>query len=402
MAPLLQILLLLAIVIFLAKAAGWLASRLGQPAVLGELLVGLLLGPTVLNVLGWPAFSDATTAEMVTLLAEVGVIVLMLIAGLEVDLRELRRAGRSALLSGVLGVVFALAGGWGISLLFGYDSPTAFALGVLLAATSVSISAQVLLELGALRSQEGMALLGAAVVDDILVIVILSAEMAFRGGQGGVEGVFLVLGRMVLFLGVGGFLCLWGLPRLMRYVDRWPVSAAVPATALVVTFFFAWASDFLGGIGTITGAFLVGLGLRRSAVHRNIVEAMHTMGYALFVPLFFVGVGLQANLRTLNAGLLAFVGVLILATVVSKAWGNGLGAWLGGLPPAAALRVGLGMIPRGEVTLIAATVEMRAGWVDKEFFAVAVLMVLVTALASPLLLRRAFRPAEARLSRQGR
>jgi Kef-type K+ transport system membrane component KefB len=159
----------------------------------------------------------------------------------------------------------------------------------------------------------------------------------------------------------------------------------------MVAFFVAWAADFLGGLGTITGAFLVGLGLRRSAVHHKVAEAMHTIGYALFVPLFFVSVGLQANLRTMDTGLLLFAALVLLVALVGKALGNGLGAWLGGLPPAAALRLGLGMIPRGEVTLIAATVEMREGWIDGGFFSVAVLTVLVTAIAAPLLLKVVFR-----------
>jgi Kef-type K+ transport system membrane component KefB len=399
--PLLQLLLLLALIVLLAKAAGWLSARLGQPAVLGELLVGLLLGPSVLNLLHWPAFG-ATAEEVVGLLAELGVILLMLIAGLEVDLRELRRAGRSALLAGALGVVLPLAGGWGCSLLFGYDSGAAFAVGVLLTATSVSISAQTLLELGVLRSPEGIALLGAAVVDDVLVILILSGEVAFRSGQGGVWGILLILGRMVLFVGVGGFLCLWGLPRLMRYVERWSVSAALPAVTLVVTFFTAWAADYIGGVAAITGAFLVGLGLRRSAQHSAIVESMHTIGYALFVPLFFVSVGLQANVRALDGRMLLFALTIIGVAILTKVVGCGLGAWLGGFSPAGALRVGLGMISRGEVGLIVATVEIREGWISSELFAVVMVMVLTTTILTPFLLKLTFRRAAPRPVPEGR
>lgn len=400
MSPLLQFLLLLALIILLAKAAGWLSARLGQPAVLGELLVGLLLGPSVLNLLHWPAFG-AAAEEVVGLLAELGVILLMLIAGLEVDLRELRRAGRSALLAGALGVVLPLAGGWGCARLFGYDSGASFAVGVLLTATSVSISAQTLLELGVLRSPEGIALLGAAVVDDVLVILILSVEVAFRSGQGGVGGILLVLLRMALFLGVGGFLCLWGLPRLMRYVDRWAVSAAIPAVTLVVTFFTAWAADYVGGVAAITGAFLVGLGLRRSAQHNAIVEAMHTMGYAMFVPLFFVSVGLQANVRALGGRMVLFAAAVIAVAVVTKVLGSGLGAWLGGFRPAGAARIGLGMISRGEVGLIVAAVEIREGWISSDLFAVVMLMVLTTTILTPFLLKLTFRRVAAGPAREG-
>lgn len=389
MSPLLQLLLLLAFVILLAKMAGWLSARLGQPAVLGELLVGLLLGPSVLNVLSWPAFSE--TGETLHLLAEVGVILLMLIAGMEVDLRELRRAGRTALLGGTLGVILPLAGGWGLALLFGKSPAEGFAIGVLLTATSVSISAQTLLDLGVLRSPEGIALLGAAVVDDVLVILILSLEGAFRGGNGGALSILWIVARMLLFLGLGGFLCLWGLPRLMRWVEHWPVSAAVPTAALIATFFIAWAAEYLGGVAAITGAFLVGLGLRRSALHRGIGEAMRTLGYALFVPLFFASVGLQTNIWGLDSNLLLFGGLLILVAIVTKIVGSGLGAWIGGFRPLSALRMGLGMVSRGEVGLIVATVEIYQHWIGAELFAVVMVMVLVTTILTPLLLKFAFR-----------
>lgn len=392
MTLLLQLLLILSLIIILAKGAGWLSARLGQPAVLGELLVGLLLGPSVLNLFHWPVFSGAAE-ETVIVLAEMGVIMLMLIAGLEVDLRELRRAGKSALLAGVLGVIVPLLGGWGLSLLFGYEPAAAFSVGVLLTATSVSISAQTLMELGVLRRPEGIALLGAAVVDDVLVILILSLEVAFLSEQTNPASVLLILGRMALFLGGGGFLCLWGLPRLMRRVERWPISAAVPAVVLVVTFFTAWAAEFIGGLAAITGAFLVGLGLRRSAQHHAIVEAIHTMGYALFVPLFFVSVGLQTNVRALDGQLLLFAGVLILVAIVTKVLGSGLGALLGGFKLPASLRVGLGMISRGEVGLIVAAVEIREGWLDERLFAVVMLLVLASTIVTPPLLKVAFRSA---------
>ncbi len=394
MSPLLQLLLLLALIILAAKLAGSLSARLGQPAVLGELLVGLLLGPTALNLLGWPAFTDGVARETISLLAELGVILLMLIAGLEVDLRDLRRAGKASLPAGALGVVLPLLGGWGLAYLFGYKSPDAFAIGTLLTATSVSISAQTMLELGVLRSPEGVSLLGAAVADDILVLLILSFETALRDGSSGLPGLLLVILRMVLFTGIGGFLCLWGLPRLMRYVERWPVSSSVPAVALIATFLIAWAADYLGGFAAITGAFLVGLGLRRSPLNSIIRENMHTLGYALFVPLFFVSVGLQANVRALDTRLLLFTLLLALSAIVGKAIGNWSGARLGGLPSTAAFRLSLGMIPRGEVSLIAVALAVREGWVGSEFMAVVVLVVLATAIATPVVLKLAFHSQE--------
>ncbi len=391
MSLLLQLLLALSLLVVLAKLAGWLSNRMGQPAVLGELLIGLVLGPSLVNMLHWPIFEGGTTNEIVTLLAEIGVILLMLIAGLEVELRDLRRAGRASLLGGLLGVIVPLLGGWGISLLFGYDSITALDIGVLLTATSVSISAQTLLELGVLRSREGITLLGAAVVDDVLVILILSLQILFHQGGSSAGDILLIVGRMVLFLGIGGFLCLWGLPKLIPRVERWPVSAAVPSVVLVVTFFTAWVAEYAGGIAAITGAFLVGLGLRRSTLHRTIVEAMHTVGYSLFVPLFFISVGLHADIRALDGRLLLFAVGLIVVATLTKVMGGGLGAWLGGFSPPAALRMGLGMISRGEVGLIVATVAISRGWISEQLFAVVALLVITTTIITPLLLKTAFR-----------
>jgi len=201
MTPILQLILELVIVIAAAKAAGLLSNRLGQPAVLGEILVGLILGPSVLNLPGWPFITDAHLAETIAHLAEIGVILLMFIAGLEVDLGQMRKAGRVVLLAGVFGVIVPLLMGLGTALPFGYDLTQAAAIGLLLTATSVSISAQTLLELRVLRSKEGIALLGAAVVDDVLVILVLSIFLSVAGGGGGgLFGILILIGRMVLFL----------------------------------------------------------------------------------------------------------------------------------------------------------------------------------------------------------
>jgi Kef-type K+ transport system membrane component KefB len=390
MSSLPQLLLLLSLAVLLAKVAGWIATRLGQSAVLGELLVGLVMGPTVLDVLNMPGLAGLDVGVTINHMAEIGVILLMLIAGMEVDLQDLRRSGWSALLGGISGVAVTIGAAWSLSRLFGYNAGSAFAIGVLVAATSVSISAQTLLELGVLRRPEGIALLGAGVVDDILVILLLSVLLGFDKG-GGTGGILLIVGRMALFLLVGGALCLWGLPWLMRRVERWPVSAAVPAAALIATFFIAWAADVLGGVGGITGAFLVGLGLRRTSLHHSIAGAIHTIGYALFVPLFFISVGLHANVRSLDPGRLVFGLALIAVAITAKVAANTLGAWAGGLPRRSALRMGLGMIPRGEVSLIAATVEVAEGWIGPGLFAIVMLLVLTTTLLTPMVLRVAFR-----------
>lgn len=263
MSELLNFLLAVAIILIAAKASGYVSVRLGQPSVLGELLVGLLLGPTVLNMLSsvtWFA-EDAHLTESLTLFAEIGVLLLMFLAGLELDLKDLLRSGRVAALAGTLGVIVPLAGGYFTALLFGLGSTEAVFVGLALSATSVSISAQTLMELGVLRSKVGLGLLGAAVFDDVLVVLLLSAATVIFGvgGGGGSGSLVLILVRMVIFLvgatAVGFFI----LPPLLRRVSDLPISQIVTVFGLVTCLLFAWASEALGGVAAITGAFMAGL-----------------------------------------------------------------------------------------------------------------------------------------------
>jgi Kef-type K+ transport system membrane component KefB len=224
MSDFLQLALILAILISMTKLAGLLSTRLGQPAVLGELIAGLLLGPTVLNIVHAPFFTNEHLEATVLELAEFGVVFLMFIAGLEIEADELQKSGRVALFAGVLGVITPLLLGWGLATLFGYDTARALFVGVLLTATSVSISAQTLIELGALRSRVGVALLGAAVLDDVLVILVLSLFLAIATGAAGPIAILVTIARMALFLGGAVLLGRRIIPALARRVAHWPIS----------------------------------------------------------------------------------------------------------------------------------------------------------------------------------
>ncbi len=304
MTPFLQLVFSLMVIITAAKAGGWLAVRLRQPAVLGELLVGVLLGPSLLDLLHWPLLANAAEPHLLTEavyeLAELGVICLMFLAGLEVDVREMRRTGRVAVLAGVSGVIVPLALGALAVLPFGYHGQAALFVGMILTATSVSISAQTLLELGVLRSKEGIALLGAAVVDDVLVILLLSIFVAVASSGAGAGAIALVLVRMLLYLGLAIAAAFLVLPRLADWIDDQPISEGLTALVLVVTLGFAWFAEVGGGLAAITGAFIAGLGFGRSRLHSAINRSMHTITYAFLVPIFFVSIGLKTNARLLD------------------------------------------------------------------------------------------------------
>ncbi len=305
MSHLLQLLLLIAVMIVAAKLAGAASNRLGQPAVFGELLVGLVLGPTALNLLGWPVFGGtggATLLPVVRDLSEIGVILLMFIAGLETDLGELRRVGHVAFWAAAGGVVLPLAAGAGVAVAFGMPLFwEGIFIGTILTATSVSITAQTLMEIGALRSREGTVILGAAVIDDVMGIVVLSLVVAFARTEGGVDPVTLALvfGRMVAYFTLA-VLAGTAFEAIGRRAQMLGVSQGLLGIVLVVVFLYAWAAEFVGGVAAITGAYLAGVLFSRTSFKSRIDAGIHPLTYSMLVPVFFVGIGLQANGRQLG------------------------------------------------------------------------------------------------------
>ena len=256
----LQILLLLALAIAAAKGAGVLAGKIGQPSVFGEILVGLLLGPTLLNRPNWPIFASADgSAGLTNLLgdlAEIGVLLLMLVAGLETDVQEMRRVGKTAFWSALGGVVLPFIGGAATAVAFGLPLFwEGIFIGTILTATSVSISAQTLIELGALRTREGSTILGAAVIDDVIGIILLSLVVAAAGASAAGLNLaqigFLAL-RIAVFFGIGIVAGRWMTP-LLQWASGLPVSQAILAVVLVVAFLYSWAAEYVGAVAAITG-----------------------------------------------------------------------------------------------------------------------------------------------------
>lgn len=385
--------LALVVIIVAAKASGYLSIRLHQPSVLGELLAGLILGPTVLNMFhAWPVFSqDAHLPEAITLLAEIGVLLLMMLAGLELHLPELIKSGKVSALAGTLGVLVPLGLGWGTAVLFKVPTTGAIFIGLSLAATSVSISAQTLLELNVLRSRVGLALLGAAVFDDILVILALSISLLLVGsGDGGMATIVITVLRMLGYLIGASVLGFWLIPRLVKWVDNLPISQGMVAAVLVICLLYAWAAEVLGGMAAITGAFLVGLFLAQVSFKDRIETAVATLAYGFFVPIFFVNIGLEVNLRAINGGDWWFALVLTIVAVISKIIGSGGGARLSGFTDRESLQLGIGMVSRGEVGLIVASFALVEGLISSENFSIVVFMVIVATLLTPPMLRAVF------------
>ena len=379
MTPFFQFLIALIIIIACAKIGGYVSLKLGLPSVLGELTVGILLGPSVFDLFHSPLFSDEHLLEGIAHLAELGVLMLMFIAGLDLHLTDLAKSFKVSALAGTLGVLLPLTMGYGFSRAFSFDEQAAIFTGLILAATSVSISAQTLMEMKVLRSRVGISLLGAAVFDDVLVI-----------GAGTTWNVVWIFLRMLLYVGIATSIGWVFLPKVSQKVEDLPISQGLLAFVLIGTLFYAWAAEVLGGMAAITGAFLAGLLFSRSPSKDRIEVGMSSLAYSIFVPIFFVNVGLVANIRLLTGDNLWLLLGMILVAVISKVLGSGIGARLAGFTNLESIQLGTGMTSRGEVGLIVANVGIVEGLIGPDIFATVVGVVIATTLLTPAMLRILF------------
>lgn len=398
----LSFLLALAIIIAAAKTGGYLSVLINQPSVLGELLVGIILGPTLLNIMQFNLLNGGGHSELVSeaiyFLSELGVILLMFVAGLELHIDELIKSGRVSVLAGSLGVFVPLIMGWGVATLLGTEQREAWFIGLALSATSVSISAQTLLELGVLRTRVGLAMLGSAVFDDILVLLLLSTIFILVSGTGGIGIIALTIGKMALFL-IGA--ALFGqlvLPWVMRLADLLLNRFGLLAIAVVFMLLFAWAAEYLGGLASITGAFMAGLFMAQLPVKERVQEGVLALAYGFFVPIFFINIGLSVNLAQISGNGWWFALVLTAVAVISKILGAGLGAKLSHFTNLESLQLGIGMVSRGEVGLIVAAFALANGIISNDLFSIIVFMVIVATLLTPPMLRASFAKKETAVS----
>lgn len=396
----------LALLVIAAKAGGRLAERMGQPSVLGELLVGIALGNLLPLVLWGGGIAFVRTEPTILVLAQIGILILLFDVGLETDLRALMQVGWSALFVAVIGIVAPFALGYGVSYWLMPESPAlahAF-VGATLTATSIGITARVLKDLGVMQRREAQIILGAAIIDDILGLVVLAVVTgavgaAATGGSGVSFGAIAgILVSAVLFLGITAVVGIYLVPLLMRSVSRWAGSEAVLALNLSLCFILAYLAELIG-LADIIGAFAAGImldpygkGVRVGERDATLAEFIHPVA-AVFTPLFFVLMGIKVDAGSLLDSRVLLLGAgLVLAALVGKlASGFVLSARQG-----SRLAVGIGMVPRGEVGLIFAGIGVGLRLNGQPIlsagaFSAIVLMVLVTTVVAPIGLRWAFR-----------
>ncbi len=309
MEHILQLLLALSIIITAAKVFGSLSAAIKQPPIFGEILVGLLLGPTLFNMMGWPIFQPHSAdvvpiSSIIHNIAEIGVILLMFVAGLETDIKGVLRVGNNAFWAAVGGVVLPMGVGTWFSNYMGFPLKESIFIGTILTATSVSITAQTLMEIGALKTKEGSTILGAAVIDDVMGIIVLSLVIAFslNPPQAGTSitnfaSIFLLLLQITLFFAISILIGLKFFDKILNFAVKLTANQALFAMTLVLCFLYAWAAQYLGKVAAITGSYICGVLLTRSRYFERIEQSAKILAYSFFVPVFLIDIGLLANAR---------------------------------------------------------------------------------------------------------
>ena len=373
----LQMSLLLAV----ALAGHLLSGLVRQPAVVGQILAGLIVGP---SVFGW-----ITYTTFVANIAHLGAIVLLFVVGLEFRAREL--AAVRPFVIAVAGFALPWLAGYLVALGFGFDTPRALLIGVALSATSIAITADTLRELGRLQSPEAKLIIGAAVIDDVLALLALS--LTDQLGSGIIEplAIALMAVKAVLFISAGAWLGQKLLARLSAKIDASPLAVRSPefvfVLGLLTAFVYALIAEHLG-LSAIVGAFVAGVVFE--GIHVNTSRSVHIGAEyvrASFGAVFFVSLGVLADMRSLGMETLIFAGVLTLAAFLSKLVGCGLSARATGVAPRESMIIGVGMSPRGEVAMVIALLALNRGVIDQPAYVALVLMSLITTLIVPIVLR---------------
>jgi monovalent cation:proton antiporter-2 (CPA2) family protein len=373
-----MLILQLAIILVFSKIAGDISVKLGQPSVLGKLLVGILLGPSVLGLV--------TETETLKEFSQLGVILLMFIAGLETDIDEFKRTGKASTLVGIGGIIFPLLVGCLAGILLGLTIMQSWFLGLLLSATSVSISVQALKEMNQLKSREGTTILGAAVIDDIVVIIALAFLMSFAGGD--INLSVVILKKVLFFAGaivVGWILVPWFLSRFSSL----KVTEAVTSSALIICFVYAYLAEYTG-VAAIIGAYIAGVSISVTKFKHEVFKKVETISYSIFVPVFFTSIGVTAQF----SGIMDNIGLIVLLSIVAiltKLVGASIGAKLAGFNWNSSLGIGSAMVSRGEVALIIAAIGLESKLLTQDMFAVIVVVILVTTIVTPPMMKWFFK-----------
>lgn len=367
----------LAIILLASKIAGDVSVRLGQPSVLGKLLIGIVLGPSVLGLIH--------DTEILKELSQIGVILLMFIAGLETDIDEFKRTGKASSFVGIGGIIVPLLVGYGSGIILNLSSIESWFLGLLLSATSVSISVQALKEMNQLKSRAGATILGAAVIDDVVVIIALAFLMSMAGGD--VHLGSMILKKVIFF--TGAILIGWKIvPFILKRFAPLRVTETTISAALIICFMYAYLAEY-AGVAAIIGAYIAGVAISVTNYKHEVFEKVETISYSIFVPVFFTSIGVSAQFSGIAENIGLIVSLSIVA-ILTKLVGASLGAKVSGFGWRSSLGIGAAMVSRGEVALIISAIGLESNLLSQDLFAVIVVVVLITTIVTPPMMKWLF------------
>ncbi len=377
------ILLDLAIIIVFAKVFGILARFLKAPQVVGQIIAGLIIGPSILGLVDQSTF----ILEM----AEIGVLILMFSAGLETNLRDLMKTGFKALLIACAGVFFPLVGGtllymgfYGTSPLGSTEFYKAVFIGVIMTATSVSITVQTLRDMGKLKGTVGTTILSAAIIDDVIGIIVLTFVIGMTNGS--TKPSTVIVNTVLFFiLAIGVGIVIYYFFKI--YDSKHPHTRRIPILGLALCFIMAYIAEVKFGIADITGAYVAGIILCSLKDSEYIAEKMDINSYMLFGPVFFASIGLKTNISSFSSSLIVFCIGFVLVALITKIIGCGLMSRACGFKGLDTLKIGIGMMTRGEVALIVAQKGLSAGLISPEYFTAVIMLIIISSIATPILLK---------------
>ena len=372
---------MLSVILLATLIGGQFSARLKLPAVVGELLAGIIVGPAVLNLV--------QPTGIIKVFSDIGVIFLMFLAGLDSDLKTLKKLLRPSVLVAGFGMIVPIIIAYMTGILFAFSQVESLFLGLTFSATSVSISVAVLQEMGRLEGKEGMTILGAAVADDLLSILLLSIVSGLTGvsepGSNKDKDLILSLLTQAAFLILLVFVSVYVIPRLINLSQRLTLPVPETLVAMIIVVLASWGAEKVG-LSNVIGAFFAGLALNRTSAQKTLKKNFTVIGYSSFIPIFFVSIGLNMSIKgILNDFILFFV--LVIGSVFSKLVGAGLGAKIAGFSNSSALLVGTGMVSRGEMALVVAQMGLTNHLLAPAAYSTVIGAIIMTTVVSPFLLK---------------
>ena len=372
---------MLSVILLATLIGGQFSARLKLPAVIGELLAGIIVGPAVLNLV--------QPTGIIKVFSDIGVIFLMFLAGLDSDLKTLKRLLRPSVLVAGFGMIVPIIIAYFTGILFAFSQVESLFLGLTFSATSVSISVAVLQEMGRLQGKEGMTILGAAVADDLLSIILLSIVSGLTGvsepSSNKGKDLILSLLTQAAFLILLVFVSVYVISRLIKLSQRLTLPVPETLVAMIIVVMASWGAEKVG-LSNVIGAFFAGLSLNRTSAQKTLKKNFTVIGYSSFIPIFFVSIGLDMSIKGILNDFILFL-VLVIGSVFSKLVGAGLGAKLAGFNNFSSLLVGTGMVSRGEMALVVAQMGLTNHLLAPAAYSTVIGAIIMTTVVSPFLLK---------------